>query len=105
MGMPAGVDEVYDTADRLYIGSVGYDREHWYRMKHHFREDLRITRRKRRMYTRTRLPLSVQFSIQRNVSSSMMILPFVIVYQAADLSDVIRRQTLFPCEGRDKTRQ
>ena len=35
-GENAGVDEVADTADRLYIGSVGYDEEHWYRMKHHF---------------------------------------------------------------------
>lgn len=32
----ASVDDVADTADRLYIGSVGYDSEHWYRMKHHF---------------------------------------------------------------------
>ena len=32
----ANVDDVADTADRLYIGSVGYDSEHWYRMKHHF---------------------------------------------------------------------
>lgn len=35
-GQPAGPDEVADTADRLYIGRVGYDSEHWYRMKHHF---------------------------------------------------------------------
>ena len=35
-GRKAGVDEVSDTADRLYIGSVGYDPGHWYRMKHHF---------------------------------------------------------------------
>ncbi len=35
-GEMAGPDEVADTADRLYIGSVGYDSEHWYRMKHHF---------------------------------------------------------------------
>ncbi len=35
-GEPAGPDEVAATADRLYIGSVGYDREHWYRMKYHF---------------------------------------------------------------------
>lgn len=35
-GRKAGVDEVTDTADRLYIGSVGYDPGHWYRMKHHF---------------------------------------------------------------------
>ncbi len=32
----AGVDEVADTADRLYIGATGYDPEHWYRMKYHF---------------------------------------------------------------------
>ena len=32
----ADVDDVADTADRLYIGSVGYDPQHWYRMKHHF---------------------------------------------------------------------
>ncbi len=36
MGMPAGVDDVADTADRLYIGSVAYDPAHWYRMKYHF---------------------------------------------------------------------
>ncbi|MBR1671042.1 MAG: hypothetical protein IJ695_10135 [Butyrivibrio sp.] len=36
MGYPAGPDEVYYTADRLYIGSVGYDHDHWYRMKYHF---------------------------------------------------------------------
>lgn len=36
MGQPAGVDEVADTADRLYIGSMGYDPNHWYRMKYHF---------------------------------------------------------------------
>ncbi|SDB05617.1 hypothetical protein SAMN02910298_00127 [Pseudobutyrivibrio sp. YE44] len=35
-GQPAGVDEVTDTADRLYIGSMGYDPNHWYRMKYHF---------------------------------------------------------------------
>ncbi|MDC7280741.1 hypothetical protein NXH64_14665 [Butyrivibrio fibrisolvens] len=32
----ADVDDVVNTADRLYIGSVGYDSDHWYRMKHHF---------------------------------------------------------------------
>lgn len=32
----ADVDDVADTADRLYIGSIGYDSGHWYRMKHHF---------------------------------------------------------------------
>lgn len=35
-GQSAGADEVVATADRLYIGSVGYDAEHWYRMKYHF---------------------------------------------------------------------
>ena len=35
-GERAGVDEVADTADRLYIGSTKYDPEHWYRMKYHF---------------------------------------------------------------------
>ncbi len=35
-GEKAGVDEVADTADRLYIGGAGYDPEHWYRMKYHF---------------------------------------------------------------------
>ena len=35
-GKKADVDDVADTADRLYIGSVGYDPGHWYRMKHHF---------------------------------------------------------------------
>lgn len=32
----AGPDEVEATADRLYIGSIGFDRDHWYRMRHHF---------------------------------------------------------------------
>ena len=32
----AEVDDVANTADRLYIGSVGYDSKHWYRMKHNF---------------------------------------------------------------------
>ncbi|MDC7295071.1 hypothetical protein NXH67_16285 [Butyrivibrio sp. DSM 10294] len=35
-GEKAGVQEVADTADRLYIGDAGYDPEHWYRMKYHF---------------------------------------------------------------------
>ena len=35
-GEKAGVDDVADTADRLYIGGTGYDPEHWYRMKYHF---------------------------------------------------------------------
>ena len=36
MGALAGFDEVDATADRLYIGSVGLDPNHWYRMHHHF---------------------------------------------------------------------
>ena len=32
----AGVEEVAATADRLYIGSMGFDPQHWYRMNHHF---------------------------------------------------------------------
>ena len=36
IGQPADVDDVADMADRLYIGSTGYDPEHWYRMKYHF---------------------------------------------------------------------
>jgi len=35
-GIKAGPDEVEATADRLYIGSVGFDPEHWYRMRYHF---------------------------------------------------------------------
>ncbi|MBR0381320.1 MAG: hypothetical protein IJH71_02650 [Eubacterium sp.] len=35
-GMIAGPDEVEATADRLYIGEMGFDPEHWYRMQHHF---------------------------------------------------------------------
>ena len=35
-GMPAGPDEVEATADRLYVGDVGFDPQHWYRMQHHF---------------------------------------------------------------------
>ena len=35
-GKPAGIDDVIATADRLYIDSAGYDRDHWYRMKYHF---------------------------------------------------------------------
>ncbi len=35
-GVKAGVEEIADTADRLYIGGAGYDPEHWYRMKYHF---------------------------------------------------------------------
>lgn len=36
IGQPASVDDVADTADRLYIGSMGYDPHHWYRMRYHF---------------------------------------------------------------------
>ena len=32
----AGPEEVESTADRLYIGSFGFDPRHWYRMRHHF---------------------------------------------------------------------
>ena len=35
-GTIAGPDEVEATADRLYIGQLGLDPEHWYRMQHHF---------------------------------------------------------------------
>lgn len=35
-GQKAGPDEVEATADRLYIGSQGFDPDHWYRMQHHF---------------------------------------------------------------------
>lgn len=35
-GARASVDDVANTADRLYIGTVGYDPNHWYRMKYHF---------------------------------------------------------------------
>lgn len=35
-GACAGIDDVIDTADRLYIDSAEYDRDHWYRMKYHF---------------------------------------------------------------------
>ena len=35
-GQQAGPDEVEATADRLYLGSLGYDPAHWYRMQHHF---------------------------------------------------------------------
>ena len=36
IGENAGVEDVADTADRLYIGEVGYDPDHWYRIKHNF---------------------------------------------------------------------
>lgn len=35
-GQMAGPDEVEATADRLYTGSMGFDPQHWYRMRHHF---------------------------------------------------------------------
>ncbi len=35
-GKPAGPEEVEKTADRLYLGSVGFDPDHWYRMQYHF---------------------------------------------------------------------
>ena len=35
-GTIAGPDEVEATADRLYVGELGFDPEHWYRMQHHF---------------------------------------------------------------------
>ena len=35
-GQPAGPEEVEATADRLYVGSTGFDPKHWYRMQHHF---------------------------------------------------------------------
>ena len=35
-GQAAGPDEVEATADRLYTGSMGFDPQHWYRMRYHF---------------------------------------------------------------------
>ena len=35
-GTPAGPDEVEATADRLYVGKMGLDPDHWYRMRYHF---------------------------------------------------------------------
>ena len=35
-GQSAGPEEVEATADRLYTGGMGFDRKHWYRMRHHF---------------------------------------------------------------------
>ena len=35
-GQPAGPEEVEITADRLYIGEMQLDPQHWYRMQHHF---------------------------------------------------------------------
>jgi hypothetical protein len=35
-GQAAGPDDVEATADRLHTGNMGFDRQHWYRMQHHF---------------------------------------------------------------------
>ena len=35
-GQLATPEDVEATADRLYVGELGYDPKHWYRMKHHF---------------------------------------------------------------------
>ena len=35
-GLPAGPDDVENTADRLYTGSARFDPRHWYRMRYHF---------------------------------------------------------------------
>ena len=35
-GQVASPEDVEATADRLYIGSMGFDSKHWYRMQHHF---------------------------------------------------------------------
>ena len=35
-GQLATVEDVEATADRLYVGAMGFDPEHWYRMQHHF---------------------------------------------------------------------
>ena len=35
-GQPASFEDVEATADRLYIGELAFDPEHWYRMMHHF---------------------------------------------------------------------
>ena len=35
-GQVASPEDVEATADRLYTGSVAFDRQHWYRMHHHF---------------------------------------------------------------------
>ena len=35
-GQAAGPDEVERTADRLHTGSMGFDPQHWYRMRYHF---------------------------------------------------------------------
>ena len=35
-GQAAGPDEVEATADRLHTGNMGFDPQHWYRMRYHF---------------------------------------------------------------------
>lgn len=35
-GQIASPDDVEATADRLHTGNMGFDRQHWYRMQHHF---------------------------------------------------------------------
>ncbi len=35
-GQLATVEDVESTADRLYVGEMGFDPKHWYRMQHHF---------------------------------------------------------------------
>ena len=35
-GQKASLEVVEATADRLYVGGVGFDPRHWYRMQHHF---------------------------------------------------------------------
>ena len=35
-GQIANPEDVEATADRLYLGSMGFDPNHWYRMQHHF---------------------------------------------------------------------
>ncbi len=35
-GQLASPEDVEATADRLYVGKLGYDPHHWYRMQHHF---------------------------------------------------------------------
>lgn len=35
-GEVAGLEQVESTADRLYVGDIGFDPAHWYRMQHHF---------------------------------------------------------------------
>ena len=35
-GQLATAEDVEATADRLYVGEMGFDPKHWYRMQHHF---------------------------------------------------------------------